>query len=32
MRLCYALKRRARTYSRPERGTVFRIDLQPHEG
>lgn len=32
MRLCYALKHRARTDSRPERGTVFNIDLEPHEG
>ena len=32
MRLCYALKHRARTDSRPERGTVFNVDLEPHEG
>ena len=32
MRLCDALKRRVRMDSRPGRGTVFKIDLEPHEG
>jgi len=31
MRLCYTLKHCARTDSGPERGTVLRIDLEPHE-
>lgn len=32
MRLCCSLTQRVRTDSRPGCGTVFRIDLEPHEG
>lgn len=32
MRLCDTLKHRLRMGSRPGHGTVFRIDLEPHEG
>lgn len=31
MRLCETLKHHVRMVSRPGRGTVFRIDLEPHE-